>query len=432
MPKTFRALKHRNFQLFFVGQLTSLIGTWMQTIAQSWLVYRLTNSPAQLGGVGFCSQIPILLLATLGGMVADRFPRRRVLLVTQTISMILAFALSALTLSGTIQIWHIYFMAISLGTVNAFDIPGRQAFVVEMVGKKDLSNAIALNSTMFNGARILGPALAGILVAEIGEGWCFALNGLSFLAVILSLLAMRLQPHTPNNGRGSLAHQLGEGFRYVRQAPPIYCILLLLGVVSLTGMPYAVLMPIFADQILHGGPRGLGLLMGSTGIGALGGALTLASRESIDGLPRWVARAACGFGVSILLFSNSSNFWLSALLLLPTGYCMMIQMASSNTLVQSLVPDALRGRVMAIYSMTFMGMGPFGSLLAGALAHRFGAPYAVGLGGLVCILGALLFSTQLSVIRAEMERTSVLEDSSSPAGTGFNPVSRELERTENG
>ena len=422
---TFRALKYRNFRIFFFGQMTSLIGTWMQTVAQSWLVYRLTNSPAQLGGVGFCSQIPILLLATVGGMVADRYDRRRILLSTQAISMVLALVLSALTLSGRIQVWHIYLMVICLGIVNAFDIPGRQAFVVELVGKADMPNAIALNSSAFNGARILGPALAGILLDEIGEGWCFALNGLSFLAVLLSLMAMRLEPRTYQGTKDSLGEQMRQGFRYVLQARPVLYLLLLLGIVSLTAMPATVLMPIFADQILFGGPRGLGLLMGASGVGAVCGALTLASREGLKGLGGWVARASLGFGFTMLAFSYSRNFWFSCLLMLPAGFCMMIQMAATNTLVQSLVPDQLRGRVMAIYSMTFMGLSPFGSLLAGTLAHQWGAPNTVALSGVVCIAGALGFATRLPSLKAEMagcsKGTPVLEESSSSIRTGFNP-----------
>src|SRR5580700_10414816 len=283
-----RALRHRNFQLFFSGQLISLIGTWMQSVAQSWLVYRLTGSALLLGSVGFASQIPVFLFAPLGGIAADRFNRRQIVISTQVASMVLAFILAALTLFHKVQVWHVFVLASLLGVVNAFDIPGRQSFLVEMVGKDDLMNAIALNSSMFNGARVIGPAVAGILVAKIGEGWCFFANAVSYSAVIIGLLMMRV--HSPvRAAMASPFEHMMEGFRFVERTAPIKALLLLLGMVSLVGMPYVVLMPIFADQILHGGARGLGILMGATGVGALLGALTLAFREGVKGLGRWVA-----------------------------------------------------------------------------------------------------------------------------------------------
>jgi MFS family permease len=406
-PSALRALRHRNYQLFFGGQLISLIGTWMQMVAQSWLVYRLTGSAVLLGFVGFSSQIPVFLLAPVGGSVADRYHRRRILVATQTTAMLLAFVLAALTLTGFVQVWHIFALAALLGVTNAFDIPTRQAFVVDMVGREDLVNAIALNSSMVNGARIVGPAVAGALVASIGEGWCFFANAVSYLAVITGLLLMSMTAQTQVSLPGSALGSIIEGFRYVRRARPIRALLLLLGLVSLTGMPYAVLMPIFADQILHRGARGLGLLMGMAGFGALVGALTLATRKSIRGLGRWVALAALGFGVSLVLFSLSRSFWLSAALLLPVGFCMIIEMASSNTLIQSLVSNELRGRVMAVYSMMFMGMAPFGALLAGALASRLGAPTTVALGGAVCIVGASVFALHLPALRQEARQMIV-------------------------
>jgi MFS family permease len=399
----FRALRHRNFQLFFSGQLISLIGTWMQSVAQSWLVYRLTGSALLLGSVGFASQIPVFMFAPLGGMAADRYNRRYIVIATQTASLFLALILAALTLLHKVQVWQVFVLAALLGVVNAFDIPGRQSFLVDMVGKEDLMNAIALNSSMFNGARVIGPAIAGILVAKIGEGWCFFANGVSYIAVIIGLFLMKVLSPRRVSMASPLEHMM-EGFRFVNETAPIRALLLLLGLVSLVGMPYVVLMPIFADQILHGGAQGLGILMGATGVGALLGALTLAFREGVKGLGRWVARCCAGFGASLALFSLSHKFWLSVILLLPVGYSMMLQMACSNTLIQVMVPDALRGRVMAVYSMMFMGMAPIGALLGGALADRFGASLSVGIGGLACLVGAAWFRTQLPKIRVEARR----------------------------
>ncbi|MDQ3685020.1 MAG: MFS transporter [Acidobacteriota bacterium] len=403
----FRALSHRSYQLFFGGQLVSLTGTWMQSIAQSWLVYRLTGSAVLLGLVGFSSQIPVLLLASFGGAIADRYSRRRVLLITQTIAMLLALTLAALTLTGRIEVWHLYVLGALLGTANAFDIPTRQAFVVDLVGKEDLINAIALNSSMFNGARIVGPAIAGLLVAAVGEGWCFLLNGTSYVAVLASLLLMNVTPRVRVPIPGSALANITEGFGFVARTAPVRALLLLLGLVSLMGMPYAVLMPIFADRILGGGASGLGMLMGASGIGALAGALMLASRNGLRGLGRWVALSSAGFGVGLILFALSRTFWLSAALLVPIGFSMMIQMASSNTLVQSMVPDELRGRVMAVYSMMFMGMAPFGALLAGTLSERVGAPTTVIIGGSVCIIGAAVFGYRLPALRDEARRIIV-------------------------
>lgn len=381
----------------------------MQSVAQAWLVYRLTGSSLLLGSVGFASQFPVFVVAPLGGIVADRHNRQKVVITTQTASMILAFILAALTLTRTVQVWHIFVLAALLGIVNAFDIPGRQAFLVDMVGKEDLMNAIALNSSMFNGARIIGPAIAGVLVAKIGEGWCFFANGVSYVAVIIGLFLMRVAPRVYHKGEASPLAHIIEGFGFVRHTAPIRAILLLLGLVSFVAMPYTVLMPVFADRILHGGARALGLLMGATGVGALLGALTLASKTGVRGLGRWVALACAGFGVSLILFAFSRNLQLSVLLLLPVGFCMMLQMSSSNTLIQVMVPDHLRGRVMAVYSMMFMGMAPFGAFFAGALADRLGAPITVAMGAVATVGGAALFWLRLPGFRVEARRLIVAQ-----------------------
>ncbi|HMB06572.1 MAG TPA: MFS transporter [Isosphaeraceae bacterium] len=407
---TIRALGHRNYRLYFGGQLVSLTGTWMQSVAQSWLVYRLTGSAVLLGLVGFAGQFPCFLLAPLGGGLADTRNRHRIIIATQAAAMALAFALAALTLTGRVAIWHVFALAALLGVVNAIDLPTRQAFLSDMVSKGDLSNAIALNSSMVNGARIVGPAVAGLVVAEVGEGWCFLGNGVSYLAVLSGLLAMRVEARRrPAREVSALAH-VAEGFSYVARTAPIRALLLLLGLVSLMGMPYATLMPIFADRILHGGSRGLGLLMGASGLGAFVGALSLTARSGVRGLGRWVAWAAAGFGTGLIAFALSRTFWLSAALLVPVGFSMMFEMAASNTLIQAMVPDRLRGRVMAVYSMMFMGMAPFGALLAGALAQRLGAPGTVVAGGAACIVGAVVFGLRLPALRAEGLRLVVAQE----------------------
>lgn len=379
----------------------------MQSIAQSWLVYRLTDSSLLLGLVGFAGQIPVMLFAPLGGLVADRYSRHRTVIATQTASMVLAFCLSALTLLGQIRVWEVIVLAALLGVVNAFDIPARQAFIVEMVVPEDLINAIALNSAMFNGARIMGPAVAGITVAALGEGWCFFANGVSYIAVIVGLLMMIVTPRERLRRAVSGLESVLEGFRFVWHNGPISALLLLLGVVSLTGMPYAVLMPIFADRILHSGARGLGLLMGSTGVGALAATLVMAARREVRGLGRWIVIASMGFGASLIAFAFSRSLLLSISLLLPAGFSMLIQMSSSNTLIQTIVPDELRGRVMSVYSMMFMGMAPFGALSAGALANRLGAPITVALGGAVCIAGSLVFRSKWSALRGTVHQLIV-------------------------
>lgn len=433
-----RSLRHRNFQLFFSGQLISLTGTWMQTVAQSWLVYRLTGSGLLLGGVGFASQIPVFLFAPLGGIVADRSNRKHVVIGTQVASMLLAFVLAALTLTHTVQVWHIFVLAALLGVVNAFDIPGRQSFLVDMVGKDDLMNAIALNSSMFNGARVVGPAVAGILVARLGEGWCFFANGASYIAVIAGLLLMNVHAPARVSAKTSPFDHMIEGFQFVNRTAPIRALMILLGIVSVTGMPYVVLMPIFADKILRGGGQELasligshdlgavrlGILMGAAGVGALLGALTLAVRTGVKGLSKWITVCCAGFGVSLMLFALSKSFWLSVFLLLPVGYFIMLQMSSSNTLIQVMVPDELRGRTMAVYSMMFMGMAPIGALLGGALSDRLGAPLTVAIGGLASVLGAWWFGVQLPKIRVEARKLIIAQAMASgePAEEMTTPV----------
>ncbi|MGH9407162.1 MAG: MFS transporter [Terriglobia bacterium] len=412
LPPMFRALRYRNYRLFFTGQIISLVGTWMQLVAQAWLVYRLTGSSLLLGVVAFASQIPVFVLSPVGGMIADRYRRHRIVIITQSSAMTLALILAGLTLAGRIRVWEILALAAILGVVSAFDVPARQAFVVEMVDPPDLINAIALNSSMVNSARILGPAIAGILVAAVGEGWCFLANGVSYIAVIACLLSMVLAPH-PLRKAASGLESIKEGFRFVGRTGPIRALLLLLGVVSLTGMPYTVLMPIFAGDVLHSGAKGLGWLMGASGVGALAGTLVLAAKRQIRGLGRWVTYAALGFGGSMIIFSFSRSFLLSAALLVPVGFSMMLQMASSNTLIQTMVPDDLRGRVMAFYSMMLLGMAPFGALFAGAVANRLGAPITVAIGGVICLGGAAIFGRRWPGLRAEARQLILAQSMSS-------------------
>jgi MFS family permease len=421
---TLRALRHRNFQLFFSGQLISLIGTWMQNIAQDWLVYRLTGSSLLLGTVAFVNQIPIFLLAPVAGIVADRWNRHRIVIATQSASMVLALTLATLTLTGRIRIWEIMVLASLLGVVNAFDIPARQAFLIEMVGRGDLLNAIALNSSMFNSARIIGPAIAGILVASVGEGWCFFGNGISYIAVITGLLLMRLTKRTELQRHGSPLENMVEGFRFARHTAPVRALLLLIGFVSLAAMPYTVLMPIFAGRVLHGGAGQYSMLMGATGIGALLGALTLASKPTVNGLGKWVWMAATGFGTSLILFSLSRHLWLSLALLVPTGFGMMVQMGATNTLLQVMVPDRLRGRVMSLYSMMFIGMGPIGALAGGAVATRIGAPWTVAIGGLTCLAGGTVFARHLPSMRGEARQLILAQGMNTSEPPASLPVPR--------
>ena len=396
----FRSLQYRNYRLFFGGQGISLIGTWIQRIAMPWLVYRLTGSVFLLGVVGFASQIPAFLLAPFAGVLTDRWNRYYILIATQILAMIQALALAFLFFMGAVEVWHIILLSIFLGFVNAFDMPARQSFVVEMVEKReDLGNAIALNSSMVNSARLLGPSIAGVLIAATGEGICFLINGLSYLFVIVSLLMMKVTLRKVKTQDTQVLQGLKEGFSYAFGFAPIRSIILLLGLVSLMGMPYAVLMPVFAKEILHGGSHTFGFLMGASGIGALIGALYLASRRSILGLGKIIPLSAAIFGFGLIAFSLSRFFLLSLALMLLTGLAMIMQMASSNTILQTIVDDDKRGRVMSFYTMAFIGTAPFGSLLAGGLASSIGAPNTLIIGGVSSVLGAILFASKLSDLK---------------------------------
>jgi MFS family permease len=399
-----RALGHRNYRLFFAGQGVSLIGTWMTRIATGWLVFRLPGAdPALLlGAVGFVGQSPAFFLAPFAGVLVDRWDRRRLLVLTQALSAVQSGLLALLAFQpvlGPEALWQIIGLSLFQGVINAFDMPGRQAFLVEMIEQReDLPNAIALNSSLFNGARLVGPSVAGVVIALAGEGWCFLVDAISYLAVIAALLAMRVPPRhheaAPPPLRG-----LREGLSYAFGFAPIRALLLLSAVTSLAGMPYTVLMPIFAKDVLGGGPYTLGFLTGASGVGALAGALYLASRRTVLGLGRLIVLAAATFGVGLVGFALSSQLWLSLALMVLTGFGMMVQMAASNTILQTIVEEDKRGRVMSLYGMAFLGMAPFGSLLAGGLAAAAGAPLTVAVGGLACLAAAGLFAAQLPRLR---------------------------------
>lgn len=387
----------------------------MQRIALSWLVYSLTNSPLWLGVAGFVGQIPTLLVGPFAGVIVDRSNLRRLVVVTQILSMIQALILATLVLTGTVQVWHVLVLGAFLGTINAFDMPGRQSLVVHMVeGKEDLPNAIALNSAMFNGARLVGPSVGGILVGAIGMGYCFLLNGISYIAVIWALLAMRLREIPARAGDKYVWQEFKEGFRYAFGFPPIRSVLMLLSLMSLLGMPYQVLLPVFARDILHGGPQTLGFLMGAVGVGALVGAIMLASRRTVLGLWRFIAAAPAVFGIGLIAISLSRSLWVTLPLMLVTGCSMMVQTASCNTMLQTLSDDDKRGRVMSFYMMSFAGMAPFGSLLAGSVAHRIGTPHTFALCGAACILGSILFVLHYPSLRPHLyplyQRLGLLPD----------------------
>jgi MFS family permease len=395
-----RALRHRNYRLFFGGQSVSLGGTWITRIATSWLVYRLTGSALLLGVVGFCGQIPMLFLAPVAGVFVDRWDRRRVLLVTQVLSLLQSLALAVLTLLGIITVFEILVLQLVQGMINAFDTPARQAFVVSMIeDRADLPNAIALNSSMVNGSRIVGPSVGGVVIAAVGEGWCFMIDAVSYIAVIASLLAMKLAPRATARPRTRLRDELKTGFQYVTRFVPVRTLLLLLALVSIMGMPYTVLLPAVDIKVLHGDANSLGLLMAAVGVGALGGALYLASRRSIIGLDRLIMFAVITFGAGLIAFGASHTMTLSLLILPLVGAGFMVSMAATNTIVQTIVEEELRGRVMAFYTMAFLGTAPIGSLLSGVLADHIGAAETIQLGGLMCIVGGMVFGMRLPRIR---------------------------------
>ena len=399
-PALLRALRHRNYRLFFGGQSLSLAGTWITRIATSWLVYRITGSALILGIVGFCGQIPTLFLAPVAGVFVDRWDRRRVLLATQILSLLQSLALGVLTLLGIITVAEVLALQVVQGIINAFDTPARQAFVVHMIeDRADLPNAIALNSSMVNGSRIVGPSVGGLIIAAVGEGWCFMIDAVSYIAVIASLLAMRMEPVAPSRPPARVREDLRAGFQYVTRFVPVRTLLLLLALVSIMGMPYTVLMPAIAARVLHGGAHSLGFLMGATGVGALAAALYLASRHTVVGLGRTIAAAVITFGAGLIAFGFSRSFLLSLAILPFVGAAFMLALAATNTIVQTIVEEHLRGRVMAFYAMAFLGTAPIGSLLAGVLADRIGAPATIRLGGTACVLGGIAFAFRLPRLR---------------------------------
>ncbi len=396
----FRALRYRNYRLFFVGQGISLIGTWMQQIALSWLVYRLTDSVFLLGAVTFSSQIPSFILGPFAGVIADKFERRKVLVVTQALSMLQASTLAALVLTNSIQIWHVLTLSAFLGVINAFDIATRQAFVVQMVERReDLSNGIALNSSLFNMARLVGPSIAGVLIAAVGEGMCILINAVSYIAVIASLLLMRLKPLERVKREHKVWQSLQEGFGYAYNFSPIRALILIVGLLSLFGMPFSVLLPVYARDILHGGANTLGFLMGASGVGALTGALFLAQRKSVVGLGKVIVFTMLLFGTALIAFSFSKTLYISLLLMLFTGFGMIVSMASCNTLLQTIVDEDKRGRVMSLYATAFMGMAPVGSMLAGSVAELIGVNYTLAACGLLCAISIIPFAVQLGKLR---------------------------------
>ena len=396
-----RSLRHRNYRLYLTGQLVSVCGTWMQQVAQSWLVYRLTGSATLLGIVGFATQIPVFGLGPIAGVIIDRYSPHRVTVLTQSAALVQALLLSLLTLMGWVQPAHIILLGFVLGIVNAFDMPARQALVNQMVDAKDLSNAVALNSSMINAARIVGPGLAGIVVARVGEGACFTINAVSYLAVIMALLAMKLPKESDESARQfSIAHSLVEGLRYTLATVPIRDVLLLLGLVGFMGMPYMTLMPVFAAEIHKSGADALGLMLGAVGFGALIGALFLAQRATVLGLGRIIVVATLGFGLGLIVFTVSRVFWLSLVILMGVGFGWMVLIAASNTALQTLADNEMRGRVMSLFSMMLVGMAPFGSLLAGWLADRIGAPLVVATGGAFCAVAGVIFARELPRLRA--------------------------------
>ncbi len=396
-----RALKHRNFRLYFGGQGLSVIGTWVQRIALVWLVYSLTNSAFLLGVVGFAGQIPLLIITPFAGVFADRLDKHKILLYTQGLSMVQAFVLAVLVLTNNIQVWEIIVLSVILGIFDSLDMPTRQSFMVEMVGnnREDLGNAIAMNSSMVNSARLIGPAIAGILISIVGEGWCFMLNAISYIAVIVSLLKMEVTPKSLPSKNKQTLNELKEGFHYAFGFAPIKAILLLLALISFMGTPIRILAPVFVKNFFHGGANLFGFLMGASGLGALTGAIILLNKKSVLGLGSLITYAVIAFSVGLIAFSLSHVFILSVIFMFITGLGMMIQLAGSNTMLQTIVDDNKRGRVMSFYATSFRGVAPFGSLLAGAAAGIIGAPLTLFIGGIFCLIGAIYFLINLPHLR---------------------------------
>lgn len=399
--KPLHAFRHRNFRLFFAGQCVSMVGTWVQQIAQSWLVYRLTGSPFMLGLTSFAGQIPILFLAPFGGLFSDRFDRRRMLLVTQSVLMLQALALATLTLSGRIQVWHVLALASVYGVSMGFDTPVRQSLIIALVGdRRDLPNAIALNSMLMNVSRMIGPSVAGLLLAFISEGWCFLINAATYLAILACAAALRLAPRVPS--KTSLQRGFSEAWHYARSSPPIRTLLPLLALMSFMASPYVSLMPVMAREVLHGGAHTLGFLVGAAGLGALLGTSWLAWRSTASGLPRMIAVTPIVAGVALMLVSRSTVLWLSLPLMLCLGFGIIVTAASINTILQTIVPDDKRGRIMSFYTMSFLGVAPLGALWAGTLASHVGAPDTLLTSGCFCVLGALVYRRHAARVERSM------------------------------
>ncbi len=422
-----RAFKYRNYRLFFSGQGISLIGTWTQQVALSWLIYRLTGSALLLGVVAFATQIPTSFVAPFAGVIADRLDRKKLLLGTQVLSMVQALVLAALVLTGTILTWHIVALSLFIGIINSFDMPARQAFVIQMVEKKeDLGNAIALNSAMFNGARFIGPTVAGVLVSAFGEGICFLLNGISYVAVLIALAAIRVAPRKENSRKAPILQEMREGGSYAFHNLPILSILLLLATFSLAASPYMVLMPIVAKDILHGDAHTFGFLMSSTGVGAVTATIYLASQKNASGLLKLIPLASGVCAASIAAFAFSWDIRLSMAFLFTAGFGMMVQIASSNTIIQTIVDEDKRGRVMGLYAVFFLGTMPLGNLIAGALAAKIGVQRTLLLGAVVCIMGASLFAARLRrlvcMLRPVFSKIEAIEAGAEPVPEVANPA----------
>jgi len=424
----FRAFRYRNYRLFFTGQCISLIGTWIQQIAMSWLIYHLTQSPLLLGAVGFASQIPSFLLSPFAGVWVDRLNKHRLIIITQAIFMILAMILAILTLTGLIQVWHIIVLGVVMGIANSFDMPARQAFIVEMVeDHKDLGNAIALNSSVFNLARLIGPAIAGGLIAFVGESMCFFINAISYIPVIIALSLMRIRFSSTKVDDVHIFQRLKEGVSYTFGFSPIRTILIFLAIMSFAGMPYMVLMPVFAKDVFHGSAQTLGYLMSASGVGALFGALYLASRKSVLGLGKWIVISAGLFGIGQILFSFVNTVSVALVLLSITGFGMVVHLAASNTVLQTLVDEDKRGRVMSLYTMAFMGTAPFGSLMAGALGDKVGASNTILICGIFILISNLVFALQLPSLRKDAKPVYIRKKIITDKVTNFETSERNAE-----